>query len=288
MDATFEYMFVRYAGHYLIADLEKTRLSVNTITKFNDPFELHLMQGDTLTPESARAMLERMIAGSATFRSGLVNNWPEIENLTYRGLPGHVREAVTKNAFDTEKKNLSDARKRVVEAYEKHSRVMCLCELKDNNASELLMWSYYSDGHQGVRLHLAHEFLFQKGHSVIKIKYEDTPPKVHSHLHPLVDKAEYDPIMSDIFSTKSKVWAHENETRLLVHVRKCKIEDDVNGQSREFLHVNPSDVVRIDLGCKYEKSFVQVVQLKKTYPNLDIYKAHRREDSYALSYEQVA
>lgn len=170
-------MYVRYCGNYLVTDLENLRLSVSKVSTFNDPFELHLMPGENVTPLDARIMIDRMLQARLPFVIRLLGRFPNVRDLTFEGLPPEARTLLITNYLSQQRNLIAKLRANFVATYEKHTRVMCLCRWKMDKPLEIPMWAYYAVGHTGIRLHLSPELVHQKGCDLKDIIYHDTPPK---------------------------------------------------------------------------------------------------------------
>jgi hypothetical protein len=280
-------MLTRYCGDYAIADLELMRLSVSKVTSFNDPFELHVKQGQPLTRKGAKAVLrERLRANSLTFQ--------QLAQAKYKGIWGKKlkkqirqdRPQFVANYLSSEASLMESVRRIPTEGMNRKMRLMCLTKPQENDSGELPMWAYYADSHKGIRIHLTEAFINRDKSSVLPILYSDNPPAFDLAAGP--SSPEYLEFFSVVLRTKSTAWSHENEQRLLIRLNRCFNEKDSNGEERDFTRVEPIHISRIDVGIRFNPQLLErTLKLKEKFPQLTVFKATKHSAAYYPIYEEI-
>jgi hypothetical protein len=74
---------------------------------------------------------------------------------------------------------------------------------------DLLMWSYYADGHRGICLQFALQESKLFGCEVTEVGYEEQYPRLSVYDKPTLD------YVRRYLSTKAKAWGHEAEWRII-------------------------------------------------------------------------
>jgi len=274
-------MLLRYSPDYAITHLEEERLSVSKVSTFNDPFELHFSKGKTPSRNDIKRQLR-----SPNYIAQVRRRYPNLSDRQIKKLTKENRSEIVANLLAEQETIYEEQQKRLAEFMDTRGRVMCFVEPDVGSPFELPMWAYYSYKHTGMRIGLSDTFIQRKGFLLLKVSYSDTPPPYNfaSHGNRPVVKSE----LFNIISTKSTGWRHEQEHRLIIPATDCYDEPDSKGELRSYVRLKPSDLMRIDLGARFdEKKVRQVLKLKSKYPDLEIFKAIQEPNAYGLQYEQI-
>lgn len=163
-------------------------------------------------------------------------------------------------------------------------RVFCISEDKEN----LLMWSHYAKDHTGV----VFEFLsLPERDNLISIaqqvQYVKTPPPFFSEQEWLDDfltiqQFNHDDLHKKYVLQKSDVWKYEKEWRIWYPFSKTE-------GLTEYMPINDYELPTMYIGCKatplFQKNIVTIA--RANFPNIKIYKAIRRTDSYSLDFTEI-
>lgn len=90
--------------------------------------------------------------------------------------------------------------------------VSCFSE----KVNDLLMWSYYADGHRGFCLEF--DTSYEPFSKLRKVKYTESNPKIDAN-NLFTEDLNYEGIVEAYLATKYKDWSHEKEWRV-IHINK--------------------------------------------------------------------
>lgn len=136
-------------------------------------------------------------------------------------------------------------------------------------ATNLLMWSHYSNFHRGICLEFdttldKNFFKYLSG-----MDYLEEMPKF---IFPAKKESE---IFEKVLTTKHKCWDSEEELRL--------VRDEYG--SYKF---NPTCLRNIYFGLKAEETFIQqVISSTRNYPHLNHYRSSPSRDKFGLTFEKI-
>ena len=134
--------------------------------------------------------------------------------------------------------------------------ILCL----SRSAKNLLMWSHYTDSHQGAMLE------FDDGHKTFKrrrsssdefgflrrVSYSESRPELSS-------RNDYEGAFVDLALTKGLEWSYEQEVRLLLPLENADRALDTHSDKVHLIGI-PSDALKsITFGCRASESFVAEV-----------------------------
>ncbi|MBI5266824.1 MAG: DUF2971 domain-containing protein [candidate division Zixibacteria bacterium] len=163
------------------------------------------------------------------------------------------------------------------------SGVFCLSE----NPQDLLLWSHYSDGHQGFCIGIdsaafpAPDVYLRRGSTEIHyvgVKYEDVLPSLDPFLE---DPNEW---LDQQYRYKAAVWNYEHEHRYVMI--KDPQEGPLTDQERAF-HLSPSAIKEIILGCKTDddrasKVKTEVRRLAALNPNVRLLRSVKSKSRFSV------
>jgi hypothetical protein len=278
-------VLTRYSGDYAIADLEQMRLSVSRITSFNDPFELHMSESDPLSRSGARHSL-RHSNKSARFRSQLAAAYPGATSRQLKKIIHAQRGKLISKLVEGQDQLTKQHRSSPWAGMEKLARLICFTERKQDAPEEIPMWGYYADSHCGVRIHVARDFFEDENFSLLRINYEEHPPKLDLRLD--VEGRAFNEFVRTVVGSKSYAWQHEKEWRLMVPAFRCFEALDSNGATRDFIKIKPEHLRRIDLGIRFNDQLVtRAIALKSLFPLLKIYRTTKHLNAYYPIYAEI-
>jgi hypothetical protein len=148
-------------------------------------------------------------------------------------------------------------------------RIYCLTPHSDRS----LMWSHYSNHHQGICLE------FDTSQAVIggafQVGYRDALPALD--IPAISDEAAF-----QVLVTKSLDWSYENEYRILARDGEG---DDVPNllpiTTKDFLPLPPGALTGIIAGCRADLNDIKVV-VERHAPGLPVKRAVQAPDRYCL------
>jgi len=155
----------------------------------------------------------------------------------------------------------------------------------------LLMWSHYTQSHQGVVLEFSPDVEKDSALSASRpIRYKKERPLVYrtasdlvTHALTMSPVASADQILDNLIFTKSPEWEYEQEFRLA-------IPDFVpTGSSYGTLKFTPSELVAVYLGCRITSADKnELIELARSLnDSAKIYQAQVSPREYALIFEPV-
>lgn len=167
-----------------------------------------------------------------------------------------------------------------------HSRVFCVSESVNN----VVMWSHYSEQHQGVAFQLGCiDNLDNSLLSAKKIDYTDrfsVFPSAEQYAQHLTGEKTIDMVslIQKIAYIKHIDWAYEKEWR--VHVSML---NEPAGSGKSLYTENSQIFEAMYLGCNIEQKNAETIITiaRKELPNMKIYQAIRSRSRYELEFEIV-
>jgi len=124
------------------------------------------------------------------------------------------------------------------------------------NRDNITMWSHYANGHKGIAIGLETDEIgsTEKGNKVevFKVKYTQKRVSVYfdTNMKPI-----FNDNMTDLLLTKSNIWSHEDEYRLLFKSKLLNVEKD--GYS--YQQINPFGIKVVILGAEVENKLIDDV-----------------------------
>ena len=224
----------------------KRQIYLTDATEFNDPFE-------------CRPIL--------TFHQSSVKREMFLKRLTQDAFPSADKKTI-KKLMKGKKRHLTDPTT-LREAYDKFVGTIGICCLSEKN-DDLLMWSHYSDSHQGLCLEFdaaTEGTLFWEAFKVI---YQEDYPTVN-----IMDIAKADEFRKALL-TKSMHWKHEEERRIL------KNEQEGGPGFYKFPSELLTGVIFGALMSQSDKDFL-MKWIEQYSTKITIYQARLDEQKYQLN-----
>lgn len=136
-----------------------------------------------------------------------------------------------------------------------------------------LMWAYYASGHSGYAIIFDTEVLFDSferskwgGMYEIDVKYSSKLPRFDMNI--VYNQKE---TMTCLVGTKSKVWEHEKEHRLIFE------------KGQRCLKIDYRAIKGFVFGCRMQAADIDYVMKTFSGRDLEYYKVVLKDDSYKLS-----
>lgn len=145
--------------------------------------------------------------------------------------------------------------------------ILCLSE----TCEDILMWSHYADGHQGIVLEFDFTVLSSTAQKVNKVDYTDKYPTVADWLAALEQKIP----MGDLFLfRKAEDWRYEKEWRCVINISD---ENRIRKYPKQML-------TGIILGCRTSEGNRDRIKmwLDANKMNTKIYQAIKHDEKFAL------
>ena len=201
--------------------------------------------------------------------------------------PFELRENIVHESTDVKehvRKIFEASRDRSIE----HFHVTCFCEDKIDCKEEVLMWAYYAKGHTGYRFRFNFDHdLLPNGAGLKKVNYlsERIPYDVQrtyrgKGMNDLIQGFSYAmEVQTEMLYSKSDVWKHEHEVRLIVPT--CHCEDG------KYWKFDFRIITRIDCGvlCPIEK--IEAMKSLLTGKGIGLWKAEVDLTDFKLNYIQI-
>ena len=158
--------------------------------------------------------------------------------------------------------------RRVVDTLSRNGTV-CL----STDPLQMLMWSYYSDGHRGVviRFNMKHENLLQLPLHVgqclpIKVNYAEQFPVVNYYTDKTID------LIRTVIGTKALAWQHEREWRL--------VRVNQTGLTRVPLSMIDGIILGLQISPEDERSLRDDISASR--PDIEILRVAHEPNSFNL------
>ncbi len=160
--------------------------------------------------------------------------------------------------------------------------IFSVSEINNN----ILMWSHYSDSHEGfcvefdaIKLGKYFSYFSEKNDFQI-----ERHPAIYRESFPnLISEYDNNPIIKQL-TTKASDWEYEKEVRYII---RNKRDMDLNNVDR--LHFLENGIItRIILGCQMELKYkIEIAKiLRSKYQQIDLLQAKKCENSFELKFEK--
>ncbi len=249
--------------------LEAKRLRAANPIDFNDPFELY--PGIIGEPDREKIAFY--------FQNNLR---PRLSPDILQRLPNDLTDAAWGRIRQTYKQGLKEEILKSLLYAAKTLRIVCFCDpSKIKDGDDILLWSHYSEGHQGLRIffetndiEIQSTNLFPVNYSLERARIDITDPNNDN------PKKAYEAVTT----TKNESWSYEREIRWIISRQEC-IED--NGCS--YIPLPPKAIRRIDMGCRCDisKKVISLLTTNKEYEHVKLYNALLHEYRFSLNYNEV-
>lgn len=273
---------------YAIDSISKGRIHLDDPSGFNDPFDAAFsLHKYTIMDsyESLDVVLEKVISyttqSSASARSEIVNPLLSLMNQQLefnKKMP--IRKAIRflydqlhnkSCSFDTFCDIIDNGFAKTSGYVRLDCRISCFSEVWDS----ILMWSYYAQSHKGVCVEYDLSKLNQN--NVLNRQIIQSMSKVHySPIRADALVSEHEEDWLNFVMSKSDVWAHEHEWRIV-----CETQE-------EYL---PFDcITNVYLGVNFDMNANKYQELLKTVKNkksINIYKCVLNQEKFQIDKEMV-
>lgn len=180
-------------------------------------------------------------------------------------------------------------------------RILCLTDAETNDdRSEMLFWSHYTNGGDGVRITFeiqdTSEFSQPKG-LIDFVKYGAIVPRLDSELYEENQKAEIRHFLQECIWTKGHAWAYEHEVRLLfplkgLKTRTCSTMEKKGIREKvryDVIKFSPLSVKEVVFGPKIKPNVVKrkARRLASIYGSTAIFKIAIMTDRYKYHNEPL-
>lgn len=163
----------------------------------------------------------------------------------------------------------------------------CLTESRDST----LMWSYYSGGHTGICVHFdatQPPILFAE-----RVIYSDQYPA----LPLLVDDVKPDEFRTLALLTKSQVWEHEHEYRLInwrmtypPAEPKRTLDDLLTWKLPQLAVIPPSFIIGVSVGASMQSTEIENILriCHERQIKIPVYQAKCKQDRFELEFSKIS
>lgn len=276
----------KYLAPERIGDLATRTLRFSQPGALNDPAEMtpyfYSVIPDGLAEEKLR------------------DDYPEVVRQGYDQLPAEVRARLPLEEYKTHmlspERNLAarfdqQQRARAEYATSIHQQVLdqqtAVLSLTDD-PSNLLMWSYYSDGHTGFVLGFdrLHQFFSADGNigGLLPVEYTEIKPET----------TMWDATNEQIFLTKSVHWSHEREWRMFASLDSLKDagKEDRRGYS-VLVAEYPPDALRYAVvgsraAADVREALIRAVATGSDLAHVALFEAKVSARRFGLTFQRVA
>lgn len=252
-----------------------------TAQELNDPFEAspHFRFPNTTTDELTKEVL-----------SGLRNSFAPKMGLNEDQIVAREKALTDEIHSGTFLVRMKGNAQRYREMFRSEYPMCCLTASREST----LMWSYYSGGHTGICVHFdATKGPFTHAERVI---YREQYPS----LPLLVDTLDPIELRTLALLTKSYVWKHEHEYRLInwpmtyQPANPKRILDDLGNlitwNSPQLAVMDSSFIIGVTVGASMQDTEIENI-LRICYDRrikIPVYKAKCKEDRFDLEFVQIA
>lgn len=183
-----------------------------------------------------------------------------------------------------DEKNAADFRRKWNERFKSDFPMCCL----SSSRRSTLMWSYYSDGHKGICIHF--DATKEPFDSALRVNYDLQYPEIFERDGKLNhDLGELSKLM---FLTKSEVWDHECEYRLInlpMAESEPPLYDQFEWKSPQLAVVPPSFIVGVTVGaCMDDREIEEVKRIcNERSIKIPVFRAKCKQDRFDLEFPQI-
>jgi hypothetical protein len=291
--------FFKYAApDTVLAILETQKVRYSSPLSFNDPFDvqsgLHFdFDLDTLHDQILDRINE-LAAQPAEPQVDTEDPWGKLvllvrQHYTTHGFPRQGWKEKTAELFAWLVNEIRTTQRSYQEHWRKTLlpgvRVFCVSENRDN----LLMWAHYAKDHSGAVFEFQSLPDEDNPLSVAEpVRYVDRPPPFFTESEWIdnilsVRKFDVRELNRRYVYYKSQHWFYEEEWRVWYPLIPSPAEP------HDYVPIRQSEFAALYLGCKAERSFADkaVALTRRYFPNARIYRARKKDDEYALEYEEI-
>lgn len=254
------YRFTHFDANRFYEDVLKNILYFSAKSQFNDPFDSQIPTKYNLCSEKE---LDKYL-----------------ENLlNIKGIDGDEKIKKLRIAKERLKNNPEEIQTTIDNHIERKVGILALTE----NINNLLLWAHYANKHTGFCIELDAQMLnriiiaeFQKNNElafIFKVKYKNRFPIINPCKHSFEQRTQLQ------FLVKSKDWKYEKEWRIIL----------LNG-SRQKIELPPDVFKKIYFGLNTDSNDIErsKVILGQYNPNIGLYRAVKKKDSFSLEFNKIS
>jgi len=290
---------------YVSADTAKAILKNGSVRwssprLFNDPFDiqfdLHLPFSEEEYIEAMEKRLVEIYLNGRTDEIKTDNPATKLFNLLFDHMRARVPDMTKEDLLNEFRPATKEGYARGIKALEQiHEEirvylsdlcVFCVSETRD----DLLMWSHYSDSHQGAVLKL--QCLPEQDTALCaatQVSYQKQMP-VWASLEKFIDSnfggesPNARTFLNAITATKSENWGYEKEWRAITSFRNL---DEIRRGYSDYKIV-PEEIVEITFGCRMsDDDKVELAALTAPYPNAQLSQASVHPKRFELEFSPI-
>jgi len=173
-------------------------------------------------------------------------------------------------------------------------RIMCMTKANSSLQTEMLLWSHYTNGGQGLRVHFRIPNRIKDVYEIRRVRYERDLPRCDLEK---ISRMDRDPEAMSYCDrriwTKGKSWVYENEYRLRMFVTATNWQyvkkDDVSAEM--YLRVPPEWITRVDLGPRSQmvlfKPLICDLKAKEQFAHIKFMQTKKDRNHYRYCYEEI-
>jgi len=167
-------------------------------------------------------------------------------------------------------------------------RVLCFSDHNEIEPyEEILMWSHYSNSHEGVKILFDIEKFKLRSTGPVKVTYHKERTRLDATRIMFNDKEVFDDFGKSLIA-KSIVWSYEHEYRWFISIKECFSEID-NGLKHDFIKISPEAIVGVDLGirCPVER-IDEITEILRSdeLKHVDLRRATLDEKKFKLNFNK--
>ena len=237
-----------------IMNLKRHVVYFGSPSSFNDPFDCALFpRFSELTEIEANAVCAKMISAPG---------FPEEKRTELLAMPQAEWMEMIKRFTAS---GVADS----IVAFNQHRGVTCFSECNDN----MLMWSHYGGQHRGFCLEFKTQY--EPFSKLRQVRYSQEMPELD--LRMMLIERDFDPLIEELFCTKSIDWAYEREWRAM-HVEA----------SKEYTYTGDA-LSAVYFGAKMTKQEIDTVALIVSVqdPGVKMYQGRKSESAFRIEFDEV-
>lgn len=278
----------------IVAETRSVRYS-SPLT-FNDPFDiqtgLHFSFDIDSMPSKVLARLEELARSPMPPNVDPEDIWGKLVLMARKNYPTHGLPTVLKTVRGEEPlRLLVDTIRETQRKYQEHwwskllpgVRVFCVSEVRDS----LLMWAHYAQNHTGAVFEFWSLPEVDNPLSVAApVEYVSSPPSFFSEQEFIEDllslkRLDFQSLYRRYAYIKSDHWGYEREWRVWYPFSDTDAHD--------LNPIHPTELQAAYFGCRMDPNIRKklITLLRAGFPDVKLYQAKRRKDSYTLEFTET-
>lgn len=184
----------------------------------------------------------------------------------------------------TDEKGVADFRRKWSEYFKSDIPMCCLSASRCST----LMWSYYSDGHKGICIHI--DATKKPFGDALRVNYDSQYPEIFECDGKLVH--DLDELLKRMLLTKSEVWDHECEYRLInlpMAESEPPLYDQFEWKTSRRAIIPLSFIVGVTVGAGMADQEIEEITriCNECLIKIPVFKAKCRQDRFDLEFSQI-